>query len=32
LYGVPTGRPSHFPRIRFPHHRYRIIFIEGAEI
>jgi hypothetical protein len=30
LYGVPTGPPSHFPPLRrFPHPRYRIIFIEG---
>jgi hypothetical protein len=32
LYVVPTGPPSHSPRLRFPHRRYRIIFIEGAEI
>jgi hypothetical protein len=31
LYGVPTGPPSHLPRIRFPHRRYRIIFIEGPK-
>ena len=31
MYVVPTGPPSHLPRLRFPHPRYRIIFIEGPK-
>src|SRR5712692_5578869 len=31
MYVVPTGPPSHLPRLRFPHPRYRIIFIGGPK-
>jgi hypothetical protein len=31
VYRFRPGPPSHLPRIRFPHPRYRIIFIEGPK-